>query len=105
MYGTLAGALAGRKIPFDRDTFTATADGHIVGPAGAGQPIRIESIRVHYALAVPPEARESMERALAAHPRGCPAHESVKAAIKVDWDAAVRIGEETVAYRSEDLPG
>jgi hypothetical protein len=105
MYGTLAGALAGRKISFDRNTFTATADGRIVGPTGAGQPIRIESIRVQYAFAVPPEAREPMERALAAHPRGCPAHESVKDAIRVGWDASVRIGKETVTYRSEDLPG
>jgi hypothetical protein len=105
MYGTLAGALAGREIPFDRDTFTATVDGRIVGPAGVGQPIRIESIRVHYAFAVPPEAQAVTERALAVHPRGCPAHESVKDAIKVTWDAAVTIGEETVVYRSEQLPG
>jgi hypothetical protein len=105
MYGTLAGALAGREIPFDRSRFTATADGRIVGPAGVGQPIRIESIRVHYTFAVPREAREATERALAVHPRGCPAHESVKAAIKVTWDATVTIGEETVVHRSEQLPG
>jgi hypothetical protein len=103
MYGTLAGALAGREIPFDRNTFTATADGRIVGTAGVGKPIRIESIRVHYSFAVPPEAREPTERALALHPRGCPAHESVKEAIKVTWDATVKIGYETIIYRSEEL--
>lgn len=103
MYGTLAGALAGREISFDRDSFTATFDGRIVGQAGVGRPIRIESIRVHYAFAVPPEARGPTERALAVHPRGCPAHESVKAAIQVAWDAAVKIGNETVWYRSEEL--
>jgi len=27
MYGTLAGALSGRKIPFDRQLYTATVDG------------------------------------------------------------------------------
>lgn len=105
MYGTLASALAGRETQFDRKRFTATADGRIVGTAGAGRPIRIESIRLHYSFAVPAEAREATERALALHPRGCPAHESVKDAIKVTWDATVRIGDETVVYRSEELRG
>ncbi len=103
MYGTLAGALAGREVLFDRSAFTATVDGRIVGAAGVGKPIRIESIRVHYSFAVPREAREETERALAVHPRGCPAHESVKNAIKVAWDATVKVGDETVVYRSEQL--
>jgi len=58
MFGTLRGALAGRKIAFDRDTFTAAAEGRIVGH---GKTIRIRSIHVHYDLAVtrskPPSAR------------------------------------------------
>jgi hypothetical protein len=103
MYGTLAGALAGREIPLDRDAFKASVDGRIVGPAGVGQPIRIDAIRVHYAFAVPAEARERTERALAVHPRGCPAHESVKDAIKVTWDAEVTVGSEIVRYGSEEL--
>src|SRR3989442_573794 len=70
MYGTLAGALAGRKIAFDRSTFTATVDGRI---AGAGRALRIESIVVHYDLTVPAEARESAERSHAARARACPA--------------------------------
>ena len=97
MYGTLAGALAGRKIAFDRDTFTATVDGRIIG---VGKTIRIESIAVHYELTVPAEAREATERALAAHPRGCPAHESVKDAIAVTWDARLRVGDEVVSLSS-----
>src|SRR5437762_2687417 len=60
MYGTLAGALAGRKIPYDRTTFTATVDGRIVG---IGKTIKIESMTVHYRLSVPPEAREAAARA------------------------------------------
>lgn len=99
MYGTLAGALAGRKVPFDRSAFTATVDGRI---AGTGRTLRITSIRVHYELAVPPEAGPAAERALAAHPRGCPAHESVKDAITVTWDARLRVGDEVVALSSED---
>jgi hypothetical protein len=53
MYGTLAGALSGRKIPFDRQLYTATVDGRIVG---SGKTIRIESMAVHYDLTVPPES-------------------------------------------------
>src|SRR2546422_8023246 len=93
MYGTLAGALAGRRVAFDRSTFAATVDGRIAGP---GRTLRIESITVHYDLTVPADARESAERALAAHPRGCPAHESVKDAIAIRWDAILRAGSEVL---------
>lgn len=96
MYGTLRGALAGRKIAFDRDTFTATAEGRIVG---VGKTIRIKSINVHYELSVPADAREATERALAVHPEGCPAHQSVQGAIDVTWDATVRVGAETLTLR------
>ena len=97
MYGTLRGALAGRKVAFDRDGFRATVEGRIVG---VGKTIRIKSIHVHYELAVPPDSREATERALAAHPQGCPAHQSVQGAIDVTWDARVRLGAETVVLRS-----
>ena len=97
MYGTLRGALAGRKIAFDRDTFTATVEGRIVG---VGKTIRIKSINVHYELSIPPDARDATERALAVHPEGCPAHQSVQGAIEVTWDATVRVGDETVTLRS-----
>ena len=98
MYGTLAGALAGRKIPFDRSRFTATADGRI---SGAGKTIRITAITMHYDFAVAPEFREAAERALAVHPAGCPAHESVKDAIAITWDAKVRVGDQVIELRSE----
>ena len=98
MYGTLAGALAGRKVAFDRARYTATVDGRI---AGVGKTIRIVSITMHYDLTVPPEARESAERALAVHPAGCPAHESVKGAIAVGWDATLHVGDEVVTLRGD----
>ncbi|SRR6266550_7344431 len=96
MFGTLRGALAGRKIAFERDSFTASVDGRIVGH---GKTIKIRSIHVHYEIAVPADTLEATERALAAHPAGCPAHESVKGAIEVTWDARVRAGERTVELR------
>ena len=101
MYGTLAGALSGRKIHFDRQSYTATVDGRI---AGVGKTIRIYSIAVHYDLTIPPESREGAERALRVHPSGCPAYQSVKDAIKITWDATLRVGDEVVKLNSESGP-
>src|SRR5439155_22812027 len=93
MYGTLRGALAGRKIAFDRDSYTAAVEGRITG---IGKTIRITAIHVHYNLAVPAEAREATERALEVHPEGCPAHQSVKDAIAITWSATLKAGEQMV---------
>ncbi|HEX2916604.1 MAG TPA: OsmC family protein [Chloroflexia bacterium] len=99
MYGTLAGALSGRQIKFDRQNYSATIEGRI---AGYGKTIRIESILVHYDLSLPADtSRETVERVLRIHPQGCPAHQSVRAAIKIDWDATVHFGEETLFFKSE----
>ena len=99
MYGTLAGALSGRKIRYDRPSYSATVDGRIVG---IGKTIRIESIVLHYDLTVPPESREAAERALRVHPEGCPAHQSVKGAINVTWDAQLHVGDEIISLSSEE---
>jgi organic hydroperoxide reductase OsmC/OhrA len=101
MYGTLRGALAGRKIAFDREAYTATVEGRIVG---AGKTIRIKSIHLKYEIAVPVESREAAERALALHPQGCPAYQSVQGAIDVTWEARVHVGEQVVTLRSETTP-
>ncbi len=97
MYGTLAGALSGRKVRYDRQSYVATVDGRIVG---IGKTIRIESIVLHYDLTVPPDTREAAERALMLHPQGCPAHQSVKGAITVTWDATLHVGDEVVTLSS-----
>jgi uncharacterized OsmC-like protein len=101
MYGTLRGALAGRKIAFDRESYTATVDGRITG---VGKTIRITSIHVHYDVAVPADAVEATERALAVHVQGCPAHQSVKDAIRITWDATLRAGDRTVTVREDSEP-
>jgi uncharacterized OsmC-like protein len=98
MYGTLRGALAGRKIAFDRDSYTATVDGRITG---VGKTIRIRSIHVHYELSIPAEAEEATRRALAVHVEGCPAHQSVKDAIGITWDATLRVDGRMVNVREE----
>ena len=99
MYGTLRGALAGRKIAYDRDTFEATVDGRI---QGVGKTIRITSIHGHSALPGPADAGVAARRARAVHPQGCPAHQSVEAAIDITWDATLRVGDRTETVRSED---
>lgn len=89
MYGTLAGALAARKVEFDRSTFAADVDGTIEGDKG--KTIRITKIHVNYEIALKnPEQRATAERALEVHPAGCPAHESVKDAIDVTWTADIK---------------
>ncbi|BCL83738.1 hypothetical protein ccbrp13_62030 [Ktedonobacteria bacterium brp13] len=100
MYGTLAGALSGRKIRFDRSAYTASVDGRIVG---IGKTIRIESITLHYDLTIPPEDHKATERALRVHPEGCPAHQSVKGAINITWDAQVHVGDEVILLANEDV--
>ncbi|HVB25275.1 MAG TPA: hypothetical protein VNG51_25280 [Ktedonobacteraceae bacterium] len=102
MYGTLVGALSGRKIRYDRQSYIATVDGRIVG---IGKTIRIESITLHYDLTIPLETREATERALRLHPQGCPAHQSVKDAITVTWDATLHVGDEVVTLSSEPEEG
>src|SRR5260370_5059148 len=101
MYGTLRGALAGRKIEFDRDSYTATVEGRI---KGIGKTIRITAIHVHYDLAVPAEAREATERALEIHPQGCPAHQSVKDAITISLSATLPAGEQSFPFHDKGRP-
>ena len=101
MYGTLRGALAGRKIAFDRDGYTATVEGRIVG---IGKTIRIKSIHMRYELAVPADSREATERALTLHPQGCPAHQSVQGAIDVTADGALRINFDVETAEERGLP-
>lgn len=86
MFGTLAGALAARHVDFDRNQYTATVEGVI---EGEGKTIHITQIIVHYRLAVPQGQRGLAQRALEVHPQGCPAHESVKGAIDIRWDADI----------------
>lgn len=90
MYGTLARALRARNVEFDPATYTADVEGTIEGPAGQGSPIRITRIHVHYQIEMLSGDRKAAERAVAVHAAGCPAHESVKAAIAITASAEIR---------------
>ena len=86
MYGTLARALSVRKVEFDRSGFTADVLGTIRGERK--ETIRITDIHVVFHIpGVVEEQRAAAERAVEFHAAGCPAHESVKEAIEITWEA------------------
>jgi organic hydroperoxide reductase OsmC/OhrA len=82
MAGTLAGALAARKIPTQADRLQTEAEGTI--EAVDGRPL-ITRIKVHYRLRVPRGKREEALRAIEVHEKGCPASQSVQRGIAVEW--------------------
>lgn len=86
MTGTLAGALAARKIPTQPDKLQAEVEGDIENVNG--RPL-ITRIRVQYSVKVSKEKREEAERAMAVHEKGCPVAESVKRGIQVEWSGTV----------------
>ena len=53
--------------------------------------IKISEIRVTYRAKLPGDQKETVERVMQIHPAGCPAHQSVKDAIRIkiegefDW--------------------
>ncbi|MBI4636482.1 MAG: OsmC family protein [Candidatus Rokubacteria bacterium] len=86
MTGTLAGALAARKIPTQPDRLSSEVEGFIENVDG--KPL-ITRIRVHYNVKVPQGKREEALRAIEVHEKGCPASQSVQRGIKIEWDGEV----------------
>ena len=86
MTGTLAGALAARKIPTQPDRLSSEVEGYIENVDG--KPL-ITRIVVHYKVKVPRGKREDALRAIEVHEKGCPASQSVQRGIAVQWDGAV----------------
>jgi uncharacterized OsmC-like protein len=86
MTGTLAGALAARKIPTQPDRLVSEVDGFIENVDG--KPL-ITRIKVHYTVRVPKGKREEALRAIEVHEKGCPASQSVQRGIKIEWDGEV----------------
>ena len=86
MYGTLARALSARKVEFDPNTYTADVLGTIEGDDN--KTIRITKIHVVFHIPdVQEDQRAAADRAVKFHAGGCPAHESVKDAIEITWEA------------------
>ena len=86
MTGTLAGALAARKIPSQPDKLASEVEGFIENVDG--KPL-ITRIKVHYRLRVPKGKRDEAVRAIEVHEKGCPASQSVQRGIKIEWDGDV----------------
>jgi organic hydroperoxide reductase OsmC/OhrA len=86
MTGTLAGALAARKIPTQPDRLSSEVEGFIENVEG--KPL-ITKIKVHYKVKVPRGKREEAQRAIDIHEKGCPASQSVQRGIAIEWDGEV----------------
>jgi organic hydroperoxide reductase OsmC/OhrA len=86
MTGTLAGALAARKIPTQPDKLWSETEG-IIENVG-GKPL-ITKIVVRYRVKVPKGKRAEAERAIQVHEKGCPASQSVQRGITVEWTGDV----------------
>ena len=86
MTGTLAGALAVRKIPTQPDRLESRVEGIIENVDG--RPL-VTKIKVHYTVKVPVGRREDALRAIEVHEKGCPASQSVRRGIAIEWDGEV----------------
>lgn len=86
MTGTLAGALAARKIPTQPDKLSAEVEGFVENVEGT--PL-ITRIRIRYHVKVPKGKREEAERAIQVHEKGCPVAQSVQRGIQVQWEGNV----------------
>lgn len=80
MMGTLATALAGRKIPTHTDRYMAKVEGDIEDVDGV---LRITTIRVAYSLKVPAGMTEEAREVFANYVTGCPAANSVRGCIDI----------------------
>lgn len=86
MTGTLAVALAARKIPTQPNRLSSEVEGIIENVDG--KPL-VTRITVHYKVKVPKGKREEALRAIEVHEKGCPASQSVKRGIAIEWDSQV----------------
>jgi uncharacterized OsmC-like protein len=86
MTGTLAVALAARKIPTHPNRLSSEVEGIIENVDG--KPL-VTRITVHYKVKVPQGKREEALRAIDVHEKGCPASQSVKRGIAIEWDGQV----------------
>ncbi len=80
MMGTLAGVLAGKKIPTPEDRYWADVEGDIENVNGV---LRITRIRVAYHLKIPKDKSNDARDALSVYLARCPAAQSVIGCIQI----------------------
>ena len=78
--GTLATAMAGKKIRTSKDLYRAEVTGDIEDVDGV---LKITRINVSYSLKVPEEKREDAKGAMDSYLRFCPAAQSVIGCIEI----------------------
>ncbi len=83
MLGVLAAALEARQIPCHPDKLSATVEGHIRNVEGKNL---LTDVNIHYTVRVPAAKREEALRAPQVHEAGCPASQSVRRGIDIEYD-------------------
>ena len=84
--GTLATALAGKKIPTPEDRYWADVEGDI---ENVNNVLKITQIRVKYHLKVPSEKVAESKEAFSSYLIRCPAAQSVIGCIKIQDDLKI----------------
>jgi hypothetical protein len=90
MMGTLAGVLAGKKIPTPEERYWADVEGDIENVNGV---LKITRIRVVYHLKVPKERSGDAREALSSYLGRCPAAQSVIGCIQIQDDLVIHEAE------------
>jgi len=80
MMGTLAGGLAGKRIPTPEDHYWADVEGDIENVNGV---LKITRIRVNYHLKIPAEKAADAREAFSSYLVRCPAAQSVIGCIQI----------------------
>ena len=81
MMGTLAGGLAGKRIPTPEDRYWADVEGDIEDVNGI---LKITRIRVQYHLKIPKEKAADAQEAFSTYLVRCPAAQSVVGCIRIE---------------------
>jgi len=86
MMGTLATALAGKKIPTPEERYWAEVEGDI---ENVNNVLKITRIRVRYHLRVDPEKTADAKEAFSSYLIRCPAAQSVLGCIEIKDDLII----------------
>ena len=86
MMGTLATALAGKKIPTPEERYWAEVEGDI---ENVDNVLKITRIRVRYHLRVDPEKMADAKEAFSSYLIRCPAAQSVMGCIQIKDDLII----------------
>lgn len=80
MTGTFGGALVARKIPADGERLYSETRGEVEAEDGV---LVIRRIHITYHLQIAQEHRETAERVLGFHAKGCPVYRTISGCVDV----------------------